>query len=152
MQRVMLPIAILVIAGLFISLGCIWGFQVTGQSISFGVGIQSAFASEHAAAEGGHASGPPAVYFVQWLILLSALVIGIFYANKIRSKGKPRHEGIKIAYVLTLLALTYFGLGYYPTLTSYHEPGAVSFLKFILLLITGALVTFYGVLGRHDEH
>jgi len=151
-QRVMLPIAILVIAGLLICFGCILGFQVTGQSVSFRVGIQSAFASSGAAAEGGHASGPPAVYFVQWLILLSSLVIGLFYAYKIRTKGKPRHEGIKISYVLTLLVLTYFGLGYYPTLTSYHEPGVVSFLKFILLLIAGALVTYYGVLGRHDEH
>jgi len=149
-QRITLPVAILVIAGIFISMGWVCSYQVGGTSEL--LGIQSAFASEHAAEGGGHASGPPALYFVQWLILLSALAIGIFYANKIRKKGKPRHEGIKIAYVLTLLVLIYFGLGYYPTITSYHEPGTVSFFKFVLLLITGALVTFYGVLGRHDEH
>lgn len=100
----------------------------------------------------GHEGPPPAMYFIQWLVLLTSFGLSLAYVRKVCAKGKPHHEGLKLAYALTVLVLVYFGLNYYPTLVEFHEPGMASFVKFLLLLTTGALVTFYGVLGRHEEH
>lgn len=106
--------------------------------------------------EAKHEGPPPVMYFAQWLTLLAAFVLGLTYAGKVRSKGRSHHEGTKLAYALTVLVLLYFALNYYPAVVEYNEsrlePGMISLLKVLLLLATGALVTFYGVLGRHDEH
>ncbi len=101
--------------------------------------------------EEGHGESPPFMYFAQWAALMSAFGLGLWYAIKVRTKGKPRHEGITLAYVLTIFVLLYFALGYYPAVVEYHEPGIASLLKFLLLIATGILVTLYGVLGRHEE-
>ncbi len=99
---------------------------------------------------------PPAIYFVQWLILLATLILGLAYAYRVAGKGRSHHEGTKLAYALVVLVLLYFALNYYPAVVEYNEsglePGFISLLKVLLLIITGVLVTFYGVLGRHDEH
>jgi hypothetical protein len=112
-------------------------------------------AKEGAAAEEGqeeHTGPPPFMYFMQWLILISTFGLGLGYLVTVRTKGRSRHEGLRLAYALTILVFLFFALNYYPSITEYHEPGTIGFLKFLLLLLTGALITFYGVLGRHEEH
>lgn len=103
-------------------------------------------------AEEEHQGSPPFMYFIQWTMLIAAFVLGLLYLRKVRIKGKPRHEGTGLAYALIVLVFIFFVLGYYPSVAEYHESGSVSLFKFLLLLITGILVTYYGVLGRYEEH
>lgn len=102
--------------------------------------------------EAEHSSPPPFMYLVQWIMLIAAFILGLLYLKKVRTEGKPRHEGTGLAYALIVLVFIFFALGYYPSVAEYHESGLVSLFKFLLLLITGILVTLYGVLGRHEEH
>jgi len=110
-----------------------------------------AFASEaEGEAEAHHP--PPSLYYIQWLALAAAFALGLFYAIKLYFKGKPHHEKLILAYLLTLLAAGYFGISYVEAVKEYHEPALLNLLRFVLLMLTGVLITFYGVLGRHDEH
>lgn len=95
---------------------------------------------------------PPTMYYLQLAALLAIFAFGIFYTVKIKIRGQPKHEGIILAYLVTLLFFAYYILGYSPLLEEYHEAPLLTVLRVLLLLLCGALVTFYGVLGRHDEH
>lgn len=103
-------------------------------------------------AEGAEAEGVPPLYYVQWLALLAAFVLGLLYVIKVYRKGKPHHEGLILAYLLTILAATYFGITYVEAVKEHHEAPLLTLLRFVLLVLAGASITFYGVLGRHDEH
>jgi len=96
--------------------------------------------------------GPSPLYYFQWLILLSILILGLFYALRLKRKGKPKHENLRLAFLFTLLVFTYYGLNYLPAIKEYHEPAFSSLIKFFLLIASGSLTVLYGILGRHNEH
>ncbi len=96
--------------------------------------------------------GPPPVYFLQWGLLLIVFGLSTSYVRKIRTHGRSHHEGLTLAYILTFLILICYALNYHPSMHAYHEPPAVGFLKFGIMILAGAFVTVYGILGRHEEH
>ncbi len=172
-RKIVLLSAMVVLATLIVSVVPVQSGVLSRSQTWRGIGKAPALATENTeesskgshgsegAAEGGtkaeqeeeeHAGPPPFMYFVQWLVLIAAFGLGLGYLLRVRTKGKARHEGLRLAYALTFLVFLFFVLSYYPSITKYHEPGVIGMLKFLLLLATGALTTFYGVLGRHQEH
>ena len=91
----------------------------------------------------------PIVYYIQWALILSIFSISLQYALKNRHKKNIKKEGPFRAYAIVGMVFLVFFLGY--TMMDYHEPLLLGFLRLLLLFIGGVLVTFYGVLGRHDE-
>ncbi|MDO8885889.1 hypothetical protein [Candidatus Oleimmundimicrobium sp.] len=103
--------------------------------------------------EEGHAEeehhGVPVAYYVQWFFIFAILGMAFQYAVKFQKHGQSGKEGSFVAYAIVGMVFLVFFLGY--TMMDYHEPLLLGFLRLFLLFIGGALVTFYGVLGRHDE-
>ncbi|MDI6821342.1 MAG: hypothetical protein QMD66_00450 [Actinomycetota bacterium] len=107
--------------------------------------------AEHEAEHEEH-HGPPLLYFLQWGFLLVIFGLSTSYVRKIRTRGRSHHEGLTLAYILTFLILICYALNYHPSMHAYHEPSVVGFLKFGIMILAGAFVTVYGILGRHEEH
>ncbi len=118
------------------------------------------FASEHSEKEAKteiytseheeHAKTPLLLY-LQWISILLIFGIASHYTFQ-WIKGKATHKDGLRAYILTILVLIVISLNYHPEIKHFHEPPAISFIKFLLAVGSGALLTLYGVLGRHDEH
>ena len=108
-------------------------------------------ATEHV--EEGHAEeehhGTPVTYYVQWFFIFAILGMALQYAVKFRKYGQSGKESLFVAYAIVGMVFLVFFLSY--TMMDYHELLLLGFLRLLLLFISGALVTFYGVLGRHDE-
>lgn len=93
----------------------------------------------------------PFLLYLQWISIL--LIFGIASQYTFQwIKGRVSHKNGLRAYILTILVLIVISLNYHPEIKHFHEPPAISFIKFLFAVGSGALLTLYGVLGRHDEH
>ncbi len=93
----------------------------------------------------------PFILLLQWIGIFMILGIAGQFAFK-WVKGVHGRKEILQAYFLTFLALLVLSLNYHPDVKHFHEPPSIGLIKFLLFLISGVLLTLYGVLGRHDEH
>ncbi len=115
--------------------------------------IPSGIALASAAAEGGHGVDPKAMlyYQIQWGLIVAAFTICLLYAIKVKLRGKGHHEGMFLGF---LLAAMVFGVKYldYPLmLRGFHETQGLGTIRVFVMFAAAFLITFYGVLGRHDE-
>lgn len=103
----------------------------------------------------GAQHAPPGLYYLQWIVLIAVFLLGIAYLVRLVKLGRPSQKKTGLGALLVALIFLYFGLGYYPSLQSFHEASAIGFLKFVLMISTGILVVIYGVLGKpsvyHDS-
>lgn len=95
---------------------------------------------------------PPAALIFQWAGLLIILGVGGHYVFERCREKAARRESRWRAYVLTAAALAVLSLNYHPAVGGFDEPPVLGFIKFLLALVCAGLLTFYGVLGRHDKH
>jgi Na+-transporting NADH:ubiquinone oxidoreductase subunit NqrB len=91
------------------------------------------------------------LYVLQWAALIFIFLFSLFYVFKVK-RTEHRYEGKWLAYVLTLLVVLAYSLNYHPAIKEYAELPQLGLVKFLVAVANGALLTFYGVLGRHDEH
>ncbi len=96
----------------------------------------------------------PFFYYFQWAALLLILIISLFFVYQVK-RASYHDKGKKLAYILTFLTLLAYSLNYHPEIEEYakhSELPLVGMIKFFVTLADGALLTYYGVLGRHEEH
>jgi len=93
----------------------------------------------------------PFILLLQWIGIFMILGIAGQFAFK-WVKGVRTHRESWRAYFLALLTVLVLSLNYHPDIKRFHEPPLIGLIKFLLFLISGVLLTLYGVLGRHDEH
>jgi hypothetical protein len=93
----------------------------------------------------------PVLYYLQWAILILIFTFSLFFAYKVKQISRL-YDRKELAYILTFLALLAYSLNYHPQIKEYHELPWIGSMKFLLTVADGALLTYYGVLGRHEEY
>ena len=93
----------------------------------------------------------PLILLLQWIGIFMILGIAGQFTYKWIKRVHTRKEALR-AYLLTILVVLVLSLNYHPDIKNFHESPSIGFVKFLLLLASGTLLTLYGVLGRHDEH
>jgi len=93
--------------------------------------------------------GAPVTYYIQWVLIISVFGVALQYMfKKIRGQKEAKMEGLSLAYVVVGLGVLIYGFDYPQVITGYHEPLFLGYLRLLFLLVSGILVTIYGVLGR----
>lgn len=87
------------------------------------------------------------LYYLEWLAVVTIFLLSLFYVYQSR-RTKYRYEGKWLGYVfIFLVSLAYF-MTYHPALREYQELPILGFIRFLVAVSNGALLAFYGVLGR----
>ncbi|MDI6799716.1 MAG: hypothetical protein QMD53_03480 [Actinomycetota bacterium] len=115
--------------------------------------IPSGIALASAAAEGGHEVDKVAMqyYQIQWGLTIATFVICLLYALKIKLRGKGHSEGMLLGFLIVIMVFAIKGLDYPLMLRSFHETQQLGTIRIFVMFVAAFLITFYGVLGRHDE-
>ena len=115
------------------------------------ISISSVLATEERVESPHEEHKVPLPYYLQWMALLFILIISLFFVYQVK-KVNHNYDKKELAYILTFLAVLAFSLNYHPQIKEYHELPLMGLMKFLVAVADGALLTFYGVLGRHDEN
>lgn len=115
--------------------------------------IPSGIALAGTAAAGGHHVDKVAMqyYQIQWGLIITTFVICLLYALKVKFRGKGHNEGMLLGFLIVIMV---FGVKYidYPLmLRAFHESAGLGTIRVFVMFAAAFLITFYGVLGRHDE-
>jgi len=135
------------------------GMVFAGSEATNTRGYEGEIASEHHEVENQEAEhneqehhGVPVTYYIQWVLIASVFGVALQYMfKKIRGQKEAKTEGLSLAYVVVGLGVLIYGFDYPQVLMGYHEPLFLGYLRLLFLLVSGILVTIYGVLGRFKK-
>lgn len=118
-----------------------------------------ALASEAKTAEGAAESGilgPPALYSIQWALLLALLAITVLFvvgslapemrkrASASRAKAILILSVLQILLVFAILIVNFLG-------TEYKEPALPGYARHVILILTGILLSIDGLMARRKR-
>lgn len=123
---------------------------------AFPIAVLASEAKEAAGEAAEGALGPPALYSIQWMLLLMLLAVTVLFvivslapemrrrARASRAKTILAFSAMQILLVIAILVVNFLG-------EEYHEPALPGYIRHVTLIATGILLSISGLMARRGR-